>query len=167
MIGALGSILNTAIKVGGTAFGLSKAAKEMGAAADIYKQGKKDAYADRDRFYNEDATQRADAQYMLTKTAELLKQREKAAENVKAITGGTKESAAAKRAVNAQVLADTASQIAVAGAQRKDEIQDAFQKRKDAYDMAEADLHKNAAGQISKAVGGLWDTTNNVQKNMG
>ena len=33
--------------------------------------------------------------------------------------------------------------------------------------VAEADLLKNQAGQITKAVGGLWDTTNNVQKNMG
>ena len=163
----IGSLINTAVKGIGTVFGLSKAAKAMNQAADIYKQGKKDAYTDRDRFYNEDYTQRADAQRMLALTNERLKEGRLAAERVAGVMGGPSESSSrfAEDAIKAQ--ADTAADIAVAGARRKDEIQDAFQKRKDAYDMAEADLYKNKAGQITKAVGGLWDATNNVQKNMG
>lgn len=163
----IGSLINTAVKGIGTVFGLSKAANAMNQAADIYKQGKKDAYTDRDRFYNEDYTQRADAQRMLALTSERLKEGRLAADRVAGVMGGPSESSSrfAEDAIKAQ--ADTAADIAVAGARRKDEIQDAFQKRKEAYDMAEANLAKERAGQITKAVGGLWDTTNNVQKNMG
>lgn len=163
----LGSLLNGVVKGVGTVFGLSKAANAMNQAADIYKQGKKDAYTDRDRFINEDYTQRADAQRLLALTSERLKEGRLAADRVAGVMGGPSESSSrfAEDAIKAQ--ADTAADIAVAGARRKDEIQDAFQKRKDAYDMAEAESLRNKAGQITKAISGLWDSTNNIQKNMG
>ncbi len=162
-MGFLGGLL----KGVGTAWGLSKAAGAMNQAADIYKQGKKDAYTDRDRYGNEDFTRLANSQRLLNLTNERLKENTLAAYRIAGVAGGDNETAARIREEAIKAQGDTAADMAAAGAKRYDEIQNNFQKRKDAYDMAEADLLKNKAGQINKAVGGLWDTTNDIQKNMG
>ena len=59
-----------------------------------------------DRRYNEDATQRADAQRILTITQENIRQRNQQAAGTQAVMGGTEESVAAARAANNQALAD-------------------------------------------------------------
>lgn len=73
-----------------------------------------------DRRYNEDATQRADAQRILTQTEESIRNRNRQAAGAQAVMGGTDESVAAAKAANAQALADATSQIAVNADNRKD-----------------------------------------------
>lgn len=87
-----------------------------------------------DRRYNEDATQRADAQRMLTKTADMIKARNKAAAGRAAVTGGTEESVAATKAANAQALSDAASRITAAGDARKDRVDEQYMRSKDALE---------------------------------
>lgn len=86
-----------------------------------------------DRRYNEDATQRADAQRMLQMTEDNIRNRNRQAAGAAAVMGGTDESLAAARAANANAMADTAAQIAVAGANRKDAIESQYMAKKDAY----------------------------------
>ena len=76
-----------------------------------------------DRRYNEDATQRADAQRILTQTEESIKQRNKAAAGSAAVMGGTDESVAAAKEANNKALADATSQIAADAEARKDNIE--------------------------------------------
>ena len=84
------------------------------------KQANQDWY---DRRYNEDATQRADAQRILTMTEESIKNRNRQAAGAQAVMGGTEESVAATKAANNQALADATSQIAVNAEARKDQIE--------------------------------------------
>lgn len=87
-----------------------------------------------DRRYNEDATQRADAQAMLARTMEETRRRNRQAAGSQAVTGGTDESVAAAREENSKALAEAASQIAVAGEQRKDSIESKYMERKNQLD---------------------------------
>ena len=93
-----------------------------------------------DRRYNEDATQRADAQRLLTMTEESIKKRNKAAAGTAAVMGGTDESIAAEKAAGNQALADATSQIAAAADARKDQIEGQFLSRKENLDNAMREL---------------------------
>lgn len=85
-----------------------------------------------DRRYNEDATQRADAQRILAMTEQNIRNRNKQSAGTAAVMGGTNESTAAAKAANAQALSDAAAQIAVNGQNRKDQVENQFINRKNA-----------------------------------
>ena len=106
-------LIGSAIGAAGSIFGGIKASKAMKKAkrnVEAQRQKNQDWY---DRRYNEDATQRADAQRILTQTEESIKQRNKQAAGSAAVMGGTDESVAAAKAANNQALADATSQIAL------------------------------------------------------
>jgi len=110
-----------------------------------------------DRRYNEDATQRADAQAMLTHTAEMIKKNNRSAAGTAAVMGGTDESAAATKEANAKAMSDTTSQIAVAGAQRKDQIEGQFREKQSQLDekIRQLEAEKvNGLGMVGNAIGG-------------
>jgi len=85
-----------------------------------------------DRRYNEDATQRADAQRILAMTEQSIRNRNKQAAGAAAVMGGTNESVAASKAANADAMANAASQIAVAGQNRKDQVEQQYMNKKGA-----------------------------------
>lgn len=110
-----------------------------------------------DRRYNEDATQRADAQAMLTQTREEMQNRNRAAAGTQAVMGGTEESIAATKAANAKAMADATSRIAVAGEARKDNIEAKYMQRNDQLDSqiaAAKSQHQNAFDMVGGALGG-------------
>ena len=85
-------LIGSAIGAAGSIFGGIKASKAMKKAkrnVEAQRQKNQDWY---DRRYNEDATQRADAQRILTQTEESIKQRNKAAAGSAAVMGGGKSS---------------------------------------------------------------------------
>ena len=112
-----------------------------------------------DRRYNEDPTQRADAQRLLTLTSEKLRQRNRAAEGKAAVMGASEEAVANEKQANAQAMADVASQIAAAGEARKDAIEDRYMERKSNLDNAAANAktayEQGKANAIAGAVKGV------------
>lgn len=90
----------------------------------------KDNQAWYDRRMNEDATQRADAQRMLTLTEESIKNRNRAAAGTQSVMGGTDESTAATKSANNQALSQTASAIAANGDARKDYIESQYHQNR-------------------------------------
>lgn len=151
-MGAVGSIF------GGMA--ASKAMKEAnrGREAALEEQRKKnqDWF---DRRYNEDATQRADAQRVLTMTEESIRRRNRAAAGTQAVMGGTEESVAAAKEANNKALADAASRIAAAGEARKDAIEQQYMQRDADLQGQLAELRAaqeaGKAQNIAQAVGAL------------
>ena len=151
---------------GGIFGGLSrnKALKKQIRAVENMQRENQDWY---DRRYNEDATQRADAQAMLTQTAEAIKNRNAAAAGSAAVMGGTEESVAATKAANADAMAQAASNITIAGEQRKDQIEQQYREKNAEYAQQIANLQgqkKNALDITSDAVGGA---VNGFAKGMG
>ncbi len=143
-IGAIGSI------IGGNA--ASKAMKKVRTSLGSQRKQNQDWY---NRRYNEDATQRADAQAMLTRTEEAIKNRNRQAAGVQAVMGGTEESVAATKAANAQALADATTAIAVNGEARKDNIEAQYQAKDEAIQQQLDDLERQKAGAISDATKGV------------
>lgn len=155
MGGLIGGIVGGAAGIAGSIFGgisASKAMKKVKASLNEQRRANKDWF---DRRYNEDATQRADAQAILTKTENAIKERNRAAAGAAAVMGSTDESVAATKTANAQALADAASTIAVNGGRRKDSIEQQYQSRDAQLTQALNDMEVNKANAIAEATKGV------------
>lgn len=130
----------------------SKAMKKVKNNLEDQKQANQDWY---DRRYNEDATQRADAQRILTKTEESIKNRNRQAAGAQAVMGGTEESVAAAKAANNEALAEATSRIAVNAEARKDQIEQTYQQKDAQINDSLNNLEINKAQAISSAVQGV------------
>lgn len=144
MIGAAGSIF------GGIS--ATMAMNKMKANVEAQKRENQDWY---DRRYNEDSTQRADAQKILTMTQESIKNRNKAAAASQAVMGGTDESTAAAKEANNKALAEATSTIAVNGDKRKDAIEGQYRERDAALNQELNQIEKDKAAAIGQAVQGV------------
>lgn len=184
----IGAIIGGALKIGSSIYGGIKAKKAAEKVKKNIEQSKAEnkEWADGqnrdnqnwfDRRYNEDATQRADAQRMITKTTEALKQNNKAAAGSAAVMGGTDESVAAAKAASMQALADTTSQIVAQGEARKDSIEgqylsrkdaidEKYQSRNDAFNEQLNNIETNKAKSIADAVGGVADAAGGIAGNL-
>lgn len=154
-MGLIGSIAGGALGAAGSIFGgisASKAMRRVKKNLQAQKEANQNWY---DRRYNEDATQRADAQRILTQTEESIRNRNRQAAGVQAVMGGTDESTAAAKAANAQALADATSQIAAGAENRKDQIEQTYQQRDSQINEALNNLEINKAQAISQAVQGV------------
>lgn len=145
-------LIGSAIGAAGSIFGgisASKAMKRAKKNVEAQRQKNQDWY---DRRYNEDATQRADAQRILTQTEESIKQRNKQAAGSAAVMGGTDESVAAAKAANNQALADATSQIAANAEARKDNIEATYMANDNAFVEQLNQLEQGKAQAIGQAV---------------
>lgn len=161
-MGILGSALGGALGIGGSIFGgvsASKAMKKVKKNLEEQQQENQNWY---DRRYNEDATQRADAQRILTMTNENIRQRNQAAAGAQAVMGGTEESVAAAKAANNQALADATSQIAVAGDRRKDQIESQYMQTKSDLNEKLNNLELAKAQNMVQAVSGAVQAGSNL-----
>lgn len=107
-----------------------------------------------DRRYNEDSTQRADAQAAITKMRETMKERTAAAAGTAAVMGGTEESMAIEKEAQNKSLAETMSAIAINGEARKDSIEAQYQSRDSQLFDAQLGNEQHKANNIAGAVGG-------------
>ena len=155
-------LIGSAIGAAGSIFGGISASKAM-------KRAKKNVEAQRkknqdwyDRRYNEDATQRADAQRILTQTEESIKQRNKQAAGSAAVMGGTEESVAAAKAANNQALADATSQIAANAEARKDNIEATYMANDNAFVEQLNQLEQGKAQAIGQAVQGVANAASSM-----
>lgn len=154
-MGILGSAIGGALGIGASIFGgisASKAMKKVKKNLEGQMKENQDWY---DRRYNEDATQRADAQRILTMTNDNIRQRNRAAAGTQAVMGGTEESVAAAKAANNQALAEATSQIVVNGERRKDQIEGQYMQTKDALNEKLNNMEIGKAEALSQAVQGV------------
>lgn len=158
----IGSIIGGAMKLGGAIFGgisASRSAKKQKKAVEAQRQKNQDWY---DQRYNEDATQRADAQRILTMTEESIKNRNRQAAGSAAVMGGTDESVAAAKAANNQALADATSQIAAQADARKDNIEATYMQNDNAFAQQLNQIEQNKQAGIAQAVQGVSDAGSSI-----
>jgi hypothetical protein len=148
-------LIGSAIQGLGSIFGGYQASKAMKKVKDNIEAQREQNRNWYDARYNEDATQRADAQRILARTEELIKNRNNASAGASAVMGGTNESLAAQRAANANVIADTMSAIDANNAQRKDNIESTYLSNDAKIVDSLNQMEKDKANEISKAVQGL------------
>ena len=161
-MGIVGSAIGGALGIGASIFGgisASKAMKKVKSNLQSQMHENQDWY---NRHINEDATQRADAQRILTMTNENIRQRNKQAAGTQAVMGGTEESVAAAKAANNQALADAASQIAVAGERRKDQVESQYMQTKNELNEKLNNLEQAKAQNTAQAVMGVAQAGSNM-----
>ena len=153
----LGGIIGGAAGALGGIFGGISKNKMLKKQMAMIKEQKRENQDWYDRRYNEDATQRADAQAILTQTADMIRRRNQQSAGTQAVMGGTEESAAAAKEANSKALSDATSQIAVAGAQRKDQIEGQYRERQQQLDETLRQLQgqkQDGFQMVSNAIGG-------------
>lgn len=161
MIG-LGSAIGAGLSAVGSIFGLRSASKAMKRVkADIESQQAKNQ-AWYDRRYNEDPTQLASAQAVLGRVEESIRNRNRQAAGMQAVTGGTEESVAAARAANGNALATAATNVAVNGEARRDAIESAYQQTDASLHGQLNDMERARAGQTAAAVKGVTDAAGEI-----
>lgn len=163
----LGGIIGAAAGAVGNVFGgisKNKMLKKQMAMVKEQQKANQDWY---DRRYNEDSTQRADAQAMLTRTAEEIKNRNRAAAGSQAVMGGTEESVAATKAANAQAMADATSSIVQAGEQRKSQIESQYMEKKDQLDETMRNLQGQKQSVLDIAGGAIGGAASGFASGMG
>lgn len=163
----IGGIIGAAAGAVGNIFGgisKNKMLKQQMRMVNEAKQENQDWY---DRRYNEDSTQRADAQAMLTQTAEAIRNRNRTAAGTAAVMGGTEESVAATKAANATVLADATSAIVQAGEKRKDAIEQQYIAKDDVYDEQLRALKGQKQGVLDIAGGAIGGAAGGFASGMG
>ena len=155
-------LIGTAIGAAGSIFGglsASNAMKKAKRNVEKQQQENEDWY---NRRYNEDSTQRADAQRLLNKTEESIRLRNRQAAGTQAVMGGTDESVAATRAANNQAVSDAASQIAAQSEARKDQIEQTYRQKDDQYEQQLNQIELNKANAISQAVQGVTGLASSI-----
>lgn len=155
LMSIFGSALGGALGVGGAIFGGISASRAMKRAKANVEGELKRNQAWYDRRYNEDATQRADAQRVLTAANESIRERNRQAGATRAVTGGTVEGVAAAKGANNAALAEAASQIAVNGERRKDGIESEYLRRRGELNERLNGFEYGRANGVTQAIGGV------------
>lgn len=151
----IGAAIGAGMSIAGSIYGGVKASKAANEAADKIEEQRKKNQEWYNRRYNEDATQRGDAQRMLTRTEEIIRQRNQAAQGAQAVMGGTSESVAAAKAANNKAISDAASTIAANADARKDAIEATYMQNDNAYNQQMIGVDQAKAQAIAGAVQGI------------
>ncbi len=157
-----GAVIGAGISAAGSIIGgkkSSKALKQQQREIQRRREENRDWY---NRRYNEDATARADAQRAITRAEEAIKRRNAAAAGTASVMGGSQEAVIAAQEANNKMLADISSQIAVAGEQRKDQIESEYRAREDSYAQQNMNLEAQRAQAVAQATQGLLGAAGNI-----
>ena len=155
-------LIGTGIGAAGAVFGgisASKAIKKMKRNIEDQRKKNQDWY---DQRYNEDATQRADAQRVLSQTQDMLKRQTDAAAGSAAVGGGTDESVAQAKAQANDTLGNVMSNINAAADARKDEIEQTYQANDNASVEQLNNLEQQKAENIAKSVQGVTNAASKM-----
>lgn len=158
----LGSIIGAGMSaIGGIVGGISarKSMKKVENSINERKRKNEEWY---NRRYNEDPTQRASAQRMITQVNESIKKRNQQAAGTQAVMGGTDESVAAAKEANNLALADTMSQIAAQGDARKDAIEQQYMAQDDALAQQQEQLYMQKAQNTAGAIQGVTGAASGI-----
>lgn len=158
----IGAGIGLGLKAIGGIFGGIKASKAMRQVRDSLNEQRQRNADWYNRRYNEDATQRADAQAVLAKTEESIRNRNRQAAGAQAVMGGTEEAVAAAKEANNRALADATTAIAANAERRKDMIESQYHAKDDALQQQINDLNINKSHAVSQAVGGVSSAGTNI-----
>lgn len=151
--------------VGGILGGIASARANKRAQREVEQQrAKNDAWFD--RRYNEDATQRADAQRALTIMRQQMADNTAQAQGAAAVSGASDESVALAKANANQAMADATSGIAAQAAQEKMAIENQHNAVDNALSGEKRQLDIQNAEQNAKAVTQAFNTGASILGNL-
>lgn len=143
-------------------FGGSKASKAAKERERLLQQQQAENQDWFDRRYNENPTQRADAQRMLQRTEDAIRKRNRAAQGREAVMGGASEETAREKEAGNQLMADVTGQIIDANEKRKDAIEQQYMSRKYGLQQQELAAEQEKAAATTQAIQGVLGAGSNV-----
>lgn len=146
----------------GSIFGGMSASKAMKNVKNNIESQRKENKSWYDRRYNEDATQRNDAQAILSRTEASIRERNRQAAGAAAVGGASDESVALAKESGNKALAEATAHIAEAGERRKDAIEGEYRSKDEALQGELNDLEKQRAHAVSQAIGGVTQAGANI-----
>ena len=161
----IGTLVGAGLSAVGNIFGgiaASKAAKKQKEKLESQKDENEAWY---NRRYNEDPTQRADAQRLLTMTQDSLRRSNRAAAGTAAVMGSGAETVAAQQEANNRILAGTVSAISADAEERRDDIERHYLQRKDSLDTQLDDIEAARVRNIGAAAQGVAQVGSNLVGN--
>lgn len=121
--------ISAAASIGNAIFGSHSANKQKKRQLKAIRKAQMENRNWYNRRYKEDATQRADAQRMLTRANDDIRKRTQAAYGRKAVVGGTDASLASTQQANAEAMGNAMSNIVTNAEARKDNIEAQYRER--------------------------------------
>ena len=146
-----GAIISAAGGLAGSLIGGYKASKQMKIVRRMLNRQEVDNRNWYDRRMNQDYTQTAQAQDAIRRTREYADQLMQRAEGNAMVNGATEESMAAARQQAAQAVGNTMADIAAAGDQTKEAVEQQYLANKDDIQRRKMALLQQRAQNISKA----------------
>lgn len=150
-----GAIIGAGLSAAGSIFGGMASARANRRAQEDLNRRKMENEARYDRMYNEDVTQRADAQALLSRVEDSIRRRNQAAVGRSAVMGGSGADVAAAKEANNEALSHAVSEIASRGDARKERAEEQYLSRKDALSAEQSGVDARRAQSRSGAVSGL------------
>lgn len=148
----IGSIIGAGVGLFSSIFGGAKAsaaARKAEAELKAQRQSNEDWYR---RRYNEDYTQTAEAQRLMTQARDLAREQIQNAVGRQAVMGGTTEVDNARKQA-ADLVSDTLSDLAVVGSRRKDAIENQYRQRDAQLSQQYQSMYNQQAANNTAAAG--------------
>ena len=157
----IGSAIGGALGLAASIYGGHKASKAARQANALLDAQQKENRAWYDRRYNEDYTQTAAAQRMLTQSREAMLSRLRGSAGQQAVMGGTTAASAADKASANKAMADAQAAVAAQGQARADAIEGQYRATDQAINNAKVGNLQQKAQNIQAAAGhaaqSFWD----------
>lgn len=144
----VGAAISAASSIGNAIFGSRSAAKQRREQLAALRRERDANRAWYNRRYNEDATQRADAQLMMSRVNAYNKKRTQAALGKKNVIGGTDATLATTQQANAEAVGNALGDIVTNAESRKDNIESQYRSRD--HQLANAENEVNVAAETAK-----------------
>lgn len=158
----VGAIIGAAAQVGSSIYGAIKSSQANAKAQQLLTNQRDENRKWYDERMAEDYTRRADIQNLLRKQKDLFNDQYKRARATNIVAGGTDESLALQKAAANEAMGETMADIAAQSTEYKQEIEDQFRAKDDAFNQQEVGIQQQkaqsiaaAAGQVGSAVSGL------------
>lgn len=158
----IGMAVGAGMKVAGALWGAAarrKAYKRMKANIQNQMNENQNWY---DRRYNEDGTQRADAQRLFTMTNESVRNRNQQAAGAAAVMGGSTEAVAASKEANNKVISETMSTINQQAEARKDAVEQQYMQTKQGLQNQLNTLEQQGAEAAAQAASQIGAAGNSI-----
>ena len=154
-IDMIGAAIGAGLKLGGAIFGGISASNAMKKVKKNLQNEQKRNEAWYNRRMNEDSTQRADAQNLLSQTRQAIRERGKQARGMAAVGGSSDEARLASKVADNNMVTNTMSRIAAAGDARKDNIEGQYRKRDQELVQQLNNMEAQRANMVSQAAQGV------------
>lgn len=154
----IGTIISGVTALGSAIYGAIKSGNENKKARQLIAQERADNRQWYNTEMNKDYTSRTDAQALLTKQQELLKERAQSARGAAVVAGASEASVAAEKEAANAAMADTMASIASNAAEHKDEVNAQYREADSRLNQAQAEEHQQQANNVANAASQLTST---------